>query len=198
MDAVSAQMIEAAAVVDDSPQSSAGTPPPPPPPPASSAPAADDMAAALALTGFAFSAPASSPPAAADEAPPPASSLLSIPGATESWPFAAGKGCFCKAQDGKDMPFLERLFLLLSLPNLSLPGHPGRRLGEAICWKSPESLAALGLPTTLAAFEIGNVALLEAAIYPQYASGARPIFALCQPSTPSAHLLDRPTARIGV
>ena len=33
------------------------------------------------------------------------------------------------------------------------------------------SLAAAGLPEDLAAFEIGDVNLLEAAIYPQYASG---------------------------
>ena len=176
-------MLEAVEDLEEIMQSTIGSPAPAPAS-ASSASAADDMAAALALTGFAFSTPASSLPAAADEAAPAAVSLLSIPGATESWPFAAGKGCFSKAQDGKDMAFLERLFLLLSLPNLSLPGHPGRRLGEAICWKSPESLATLGLPTTLAAFEIGNVALLEAAIYPQYASGA-PMFANPRSPLPS-------------
>jgi len=122
----------------------------------------EDLEAALALTGLRLPA----------VEPPPARKLAQLPGATSSWPFAEGKGCFIKNRDGKDVSFLERLYHLLSLPNLVLPGHPGRRLGEAIRWKSPSSLRAAGLPEDFAAFEIGDVALLEAAIYPQYASGA--------------------------
>jgi hypothetical protein len=136
--------------------------------PTSSSPEAMD--AALALTGFAASA--SSLPATPQ---PAANTLTRLPETIEGvWPYIDGKGAFSKGRDGKDLPFLERLFLMLSLPNLSLPSasHPGRRMGEALRWKTAEDLAALGLPTTLAAFEIGDVALLEAAVYPQYASGS--------------------------
>ena len=122
----------------------------------------DDMEAALALSCLRLPAPAT----------PAARKLTQLPGATMSWPFAEAKGCFIKNREGKDLPFLERLYLLLSLPSLLLPNPPGRRLGEAIRWKSAATLDALGLPADFAAFEIGDVALLEAAIYPQYASGA--------------------------
>ena len=124
--------------------------------------ATQEMEAALALSLFRLPATPSAPLA---------SQIDSIPDAADSWPFTDGKGCFAKGRDGKDLPFLERLYYLLSLPNLSLPGQPGRTLGEAIRWKSAASLAAAGLPEDLAAFEIGDVNLLEAAIYPQYASG---------------------------
>ena len=135
------------------------------------------MSAALLLAGFAAS---SNPDDGAAVAPFPslmsAHQLAHFPDATESWPFAPGKGCFFKGRDGKDLYFLERLFLLLSFPNLALPGLPGRYLREAIRWKEPAALEAMGLPHSLAAFEIKDVALLEAAVYPQYASGtpARP------------------------
>ncbi|KOO33561.1 hypothetical protein Ctob_010595 [Chrysochromulina tobinii] len=91
---------------------------------------------------------------------------------THGWPFADGKGCFGKDRQGKELPFLERLFLLLAFPNLELPGQPGRTLGEAIRWKRADQLAALGLPAGTAAFEIVDVPLIEAAVYPQYASGS--------------------------
>ena len=145
---------------------------------------ADMIDAALALTGFASSqlphdlskpnTPSSPPPPAlADVQQIAACELATLPDATAAWPFMNPKrGAFCKARDGKDIPFLERLFYLLSFPNLELPGHPGRRLGEAIRWKDGDALIALGLPPTLPAFEIADVALLEAAVYPQYASGS--------------------------
>ena len=130
--------------------------------PASAPAPEDDLQAALALSCLRLPATGA----------PPAHTLAHVPGATGTWPFADGKGCFIKGRDGKDLPFLERLYLLLALPGLVLPGHPGRWLGEAIRWKSAEELAAMGLPTDIAAFEINDIALLEAAIYPQYASGA--------------------------
>ena len=129
------------------------------------------MSAALLLAGFAASSD-SNDTAAPGPSEMSAHQLTLFPDATESWPFAPGKGCFFKGRDGKDLYFLERLFLLLSFPNLALPGFLGRHLREAIRWKSPAALEAMGLPHSLAAFEIGDVALLEAAVYPQYASGA--------------------------
>lgn len=151
-------------------------------------PCADDMDAALALTGLFTSDPA--PPlaegdthaedtrsfacAAAHETPDLGSArfLTCLPDMTHGWPFADGKGCFGKDRQGKELPFLERLFLLLAFPNLELPGQPGRTLGEAIRWKRADQLAALGLPAGTAAFEIVDVPLVEAAVYPQYASGS--------------------------
>jgi hypothetical protein len=102
----------------------------------------------------------------------PAHLLTHLPGATQGWPFADDKGCFGKDRRGKELPFLERLFLLLAFPNLELPGQPGRTLGEAIRWKQADELAALGLPVDTAAFEIVDVPLFEAAVYPQHASGS--------------------------
>jgi hypothetical protein len=151
-------------------------------------PCADDMDAALALTGLFTSDPA--PPlaegdthaedtrsfacAAAHETPVLGSArfLTCLPDMTHGWPFADGKGCFGKDRQGKELPFLERLFLLLAFPNLELPGQPGRTLGEAIRWKQADELPALGLPAGTAAFEIVDVPLVEAAVYPQYASGS--------------------------
>lgn len=132
------------------------------PPPA--AQESDAMAAALALTDL-FAAPSSSTPTRACEA-------THLPGASSGWPFVDGKGCFAKGRDGKDVPFLERLFLLLSFPRLAVPGHPGSCLGDAIRWKTREAINDLGLPSGTAAFEIVDVGLLEAAVYPQYASGS--------------------------
>ena len=141
----------------------------------------DERDAAKSLLWMCLPAPAA----------PPARKLAQLPGATASWPFVEGKGCFIKSREGRDLPFLERLYLLLSLPNLILPGQGGRRLGEAIRWKSAAALAAFGLPEGTPAFEIGDVALLEAAIYPQYASGAR-TFWRPPPKPPNAHLFRVP------
>ena len=152
------------------------------------------MSAALLLTGFAaqdLPAPETYAPTSGGVA---ATALTHMPDETESWPFAAGKGCFFKGRDGKDFYFLERLFLLLSFPNLAVPGYPGRRVGEAIRWKTAGSLEALGLPSSLAAFEIVDVQLLEAAVYPQYASGMRgcPRLPIAEPNlAPAAR--ERPT-----
>ena len=136
------------------------------------------MSAALLLAGFAASTTSEECAAASSPTLMSAHQLTHFVDATENWPVAPGKGCFFKGRDGKDLYFLERLFLLLSFPNLELPGFPGRRLQEAIRWKAPASLEAMGLPCTLAAFEIGDVALLEAAVYPQYASGAQIVSAV--------------------
>ena len=149
---------------------------------------ADVMDAALALTGLFTSDPAqplaecdmhaedtrSFTCAAAHETLVLGSACLltCLPDKTHGWPFADGKGCFGKDRQGKELPFLERLFLLLAFPNLELPGQPGRTLGEAIRWKRADQLAALGLPAGTAAFEIVDVRLVEAAVYPQYASGS--------------------------
>ena len=149
---------------------------------------ADVMDAALALTGLFTSDPAqplaecdmhaedtrSFTCAAAHETLVLGSACLltCLPDMTHGWPFADGKGCFGKDRQGKELPFLERLFLLLAFPNLELPGQPGRTLGEAIRWKRADQLAALGLPAGTAAFEIVDVRLVEAAVYPQYASGS--------------------------
>ena len=87
------------------------------------------MSAALLLTGFAaqdLPAPETYAPTSGGVA---ATALTHMPDETESWPFAAGKGCFFKGRDGKDFYFLERLFLLLSFPNLAVPGYPGRACG---------------------------------------------------------------------
>ena len=156
---------------------------------AAAPPFSDTMAAALALTGMFASDLTPNPPLKkeahsnpTDTAVLPAISkelvggsactLAQLPDETSSWPFAFGKGCFGKNRDGKELPFLERLFLILSFPSLKLPNAPGRHLGEAIRWKSAATLAAHGLPSNTSAFEIVDVPLLEAAVYPQYASGS--------------------------
>ena len=136
----------------------------------------DAMDAALALTDL-FTSPAAMDRATPAEAPEPrACELVAVPDQTPSWPFCEGKGCFGKAHDGKDLPFLERLFLVLSFPSLALPGQHGKTVGDAIRWKAKatRSTMSFALPADAAAFEIADVALLEASVYPQYASGEPP------------------------
>ena len=149
---------------------------------------ADVMDAALALTGLFTSDPAqplsecdmhaedtrSFTCAAAHETLVLGSACLltCLPDMTHGWPFADGKGCFGKDRQGKELPFLERLFLLLAFPNLELPGQSGRTLCDAIRWKRADQVEALGLPASTAAFEIVDVHLFAAAVYPQYASGS--------------------------
>jgi hypothetical protein len=98
--------------------------------------------------------------------------LKHLPEETLDWPFKDGKGYFGKDRRGKKVPFLERLFLILAFPNLELPGQPSRTLGEAIRWKQDDQLAPFGLPTGTAAFEILDVDLFEAYVYPQYKTGS--------------------------
>ena len=91
---------------------------------------------------------------------------------SEVWPMVRGKGWFVKSPGGVELPFLERLYLLLSFPNAALYSCPGRRVGEAIRWKEGDEAWRAGAPHGVDCFEIVDVPLFEAELYPQYASGS--------------------------
>ena len=107
--------------------------------PAAPAATAEENDAAIALRMLVMGLPA---PAA-----PPAAKLAQMPGATSEWPFFAGKGCFIKSRDGKDLPFLERLYLLLS----SREGTRAELLVLALPQLQPTHSMALAVPTPVAA-----------------------------------------------
>ncbi|KAL1500063.1 hypothetical protein AB1Y20_012739 [Prymnesium parvum] len=121
----------------------------------------DEMDAALALSGMLHRAEQTR-----------AKDLVRFRTTNQFFPCVAGKGWFVKRMDGGDIPFLERLFLILSYPNAALIGEPGRRLGDAIRWKDPEAARQCGAPEGAPCIEIVNVPLFEAEVYPQYASGS--------------------------
>ena len=81
------------------------------------------------------------------------------------------QGWFVKSPGGVE-PLLERLYLLLSFPNAALYSCPGRRVGEAIRWKEGDEAWRAGAPHGVDCFEIVDVPLFEAELYPQYASGS--------------------------
>lgn len=62
----------------------------------------------------------------------PARLLSELPGTSDQWPCAPGKGWFAKSQRGGEVHFLERIFLMLSFGSLRLRAEPSRALRDTI------------------------------------------------------------------
>ncbi|KAL3923361.1 MAG: hypothetical protein SGPRY_004243 [Prymnesium sp.] len=101
-----------------------------------------------------------------------ASELTSFPVTNQYYPCPADKGWFVKTLEGADIPFLERLLLILSFPKAKLISRPDSCLSDAIRWKTAEAARLCGAPEGAPCVEIVDVSLFEAEIYPQYASGS--------------------------
>jgi hypothetical protein len=142
---------------------------------ASNIEAGDEMDAVMALAGFGQQAKAEPDPRATRHDLMDgcrACDVSRFEDRTAHWPYSPEKGWFTKAYSGQDVPFLERLFLILSFGNSELITQKGRRLQHAIRWKEPRAAEAWGAPPGVPCFEIVDVALFEAEVYPQYASGS--------------------------
>ncbi|KAL3914906.1 MAG: hypothetical protein SGPRY_007456 [Prymnesium sp.] len=122
-----------------------------------------ELDAALALSGM-LSHPRALPIKATD--------LERFRVTNQYFPCTGEKGWFVKTLEGADIPFLERLLLILSFPNAKLISRRDSRLSDAIRWKTAEAARLCGAPEGAPCLEIVDVPLFEAEIYPQYASGS--------------------------
>ena len=159
------------------------TAPAPPPPahrfsagqhaPRHPAPAPPARAASRAAAGR---SPAAMPPSSSMMLLPRGPAVTVPPSAFTSgecgYPYCDNKGWFAFNESGKGIFLLERLFLMLSMPQQSLAKHPGKRMRDAIRWMDRATADAHGVPAGSVGFELVDPMLFSDEVYPQWRSGS--------------------------
>jgi len=88
------------------------------------------------------------------------------------YPYCDNKGWFAFNESGKGIFLLERLFLMLSMPQQPLAKHPGKRMRDAIRWMDRATADAHGVPAGSVGFELVDPMLFSDEVYPQWRSGS--------------------------
>ena len=84
------------------------------------------------------------------------------------YPYCENKGWFAFNESGKGIFLLERLFLMLSMPQQPLCKHPGKRMRDAIRWMDRATADAHGVPAGSVGFELVDPTLFSDEVYPQW------------------------------
>jgi len=151
----------------------AQTPPVPAPHPAA-APVPPVRAANRAAAGR---SPAAMPASPSSMMLQPRGPALTVPPSAFTsgecgYPYCDNKGWFAFNESGKGIFLLERLFLMLSMPQQPLAKHPGKRMRDAIRWMDRATADVHGVPAGSVSFELVDPMLFSDEVYPQWRSGS--------------------------
>jgi hypothetical protein len=161
--------------------SSFAAPAPAPPPPAhrfSAGQRPAPPARAPSRAAAAGRSPAAMPPSSSSSMMmQPRGPALTVPPSSFTigecgYPYCENKGWFAFNESGKGIFLLERLFLMLSMPQQPLAKHPGKRMRDAIRWMDRATADAHGVPAGSVGFELVDPTLFSDEVYPQWRSGS--------------------------